>query len=181
MRTPRRPISSRTRYAILSRDNFTCQACGSRAPHVTLQIDHIVAVANGGSDDEENLQTLCTTCNFGKSDSSPSNVVPIRPGQLVSSGPVLRWPDLPDVPCRGDSLKPPVLWLGVEWAVTGYGIQARNGQYAIEKDRLWQDEPHWGWVKHMKEKGWVDMDDFCEALEWAREHFKNLKPKGLRA
>lgn len=54
------------RYKILERDNYTCQLCGKAAPEVKLEIDHIVPVANGGTNDESNLRATCYSCNRGK-------------------------------------------------------------------------------------------------------------------
>lgn len=62
-----RSISKSTRFEILQRDNHTCQYCGRKAPDVELQIDHLVPVARGGTDDFENLVTSCADCNSGKS------------------------------------------------------------------------------------------------------------------
>jgi len=45
---------------VLERDERTCLACGSRK---VLQVDHIVAVYRGGSNEPANLQTLCKRCN----------------------------------------------------------------------------------------------------------------------
>ena len=68
-RTPRDP-SLRLRYKVLLRDNFSCRQCG-RSPAmllgVVLHIDHIVPWSGGGETVFENLQTLCDTCNQGKS------------------------------------------------------------------------------------------------------------------
>ena len=42
--------------------------CGaSAADGATLHIDHIVPVSLGGRTVQENLQTLCQSCNLGKS------------------------------------------------------------------------------------------------------------------
>ena len=55
------------RFKILERDNFTCQLCGAgRTQGALLQVDHIVARVDGGEDEDENLRTLCLTCNLGK-------------------------------------------------------------------------------------------------------------------
>lgn len=41
--------------------------CSAHPPAVKLEIDHIVAVANGGSNEIDNLVTACEACNRGKS------------------------------------------------------------------------------------------------------------------
>lgn len=48
------------------RDNFTCQYCGQKAPDVILHVDHKVPKVNGGTNQEENLVTCCSSCNVGK-------------------------------------------------------------------------------------------------------------------
>lgn len=59
----------RTRYIIMRRDGFRCQLCGRSATDgVKLEIDHKHPQSQGGSDDEENLWTLCDDCNQGKCD-----------------------------------------------------------------------------------------------------------------
>lgn len=63
----RKSISNKLRFQILDRDRYTCQYCGATAPDAKLQIDHIVAVKNGGTNDEDNLVTACFECNSGKS------------------------------------------------------------------------------------------------------------------
>lgn len=55
------------RFEIFKRDNFTCRYCGRKSPEVVLEVDHIVAVANGGQTDPINLATSCWECNRGKS------------------------------------------------------------------------------------------------------------------
>ncbi len=46
--------------------NYMCAECGSRPPEVSLEIDHIVPLAQGGIDGVTNLQVLCSRCNQGK-------------------------------------------------------------------------------------------------------------------
>lgn len=62
-------ISLSLRYKVFERDKSRCRICGcSVEDGVTLEVDHIVPVSKGGSNDIENLQTLCFECNRGKSD-----------------------------------------------------------------------------------------------------------------
>jgi hypothetical protein len=68
-RTPRDP-SLRLRFKVLLRDRFSCRQCGA-SPATTigveLHLDHIVPWSKGGETTLENLQTLCSKCNLGKS------------------------------------------------------------------------------------------------------------------
>lgn len=70
-RRTRSPISPRIRARVMERDGFRCRRCGAGPNDDRLVLDHIMPVALGGSDDESNLQTLCETCNLGKSDALP--------------------------------------------------------------------------------------------------------------
>ena len=63
----RKAISKSKRFEILQRDRFRCQYCGASANETTLEVDHIVPVSKGGSDDDSNLITACWECNSGKS------------------------------------------------------------------------------------------------------------------
>lgn len=66
----RKILTPSLRYDILKRDNFKCVICG-RTPKkdgVTLHVDHIIPVSKGGKTVPENLRTLCSICNLGKSD-----------------------------------------------------------------------------------------------------------------
>ena len=62
----RKAIGKRLRFEVLKRDSFTCQYCGSQAPDVILEIDHVNPVASGGDNDILNLITSCKDCNSGK-------------------------------------------------------------------------------------------------------------------
>lgn len=64
-----RAKSLKKRFAILSRDKFTCQYCGRKPPEVVLEIDHIHPKSQGGKDGIGNLVTACRECNSGKRDS----------------------------------------------------------------------------------------------------------------
>ena len=58
------------RFKILKRDGYRCQLCGRSTIRdaVKLYVDHRIARANGGGDEDENLWTLCQDCNLGKGD-----------------------------------------------------------------------------------------------------------------
>jgi hypothetical protein len=68
-------LSVRKRFEVFKRDDFTCRYCGRKSPDVVLEVDHIVARAEGGDDDEMNLVTSCWECNSGKSDKPLNEVV----------------------------------------------------------------------------------------------------------
>jgi len=61
-------VSCRLRFEIFKRDNFTCRYCGRRSPEVILEVDHIIPLAKGGTDDPMNRTTSCWHCNRGKAD-----------------------------------------------------------------------------------------------------------------
>jgi hypothetical protein len=68
-RTPRN-INLRLRFQILQLDAFKCRACGAspaKTPETELHVDHIIPWSKGGETELENLQTLCSNCNLGKS------------------------------------------------------------------------------------------------------------------
>lgn len=60
------PITPRKRFELLKRDGFACQYCGARAPNVHLQLDHIIPLASGGGNGDDNLIAACVDCNQGK-------------------------------------------------------------------------------------------------------------------
>ena len=65
----RKTISPKIVLKVLKRDKHKCQICGKSPatyPELELEIDHITPVSKGGSNDMENLQTLCILCNRGK-------------------------------------------------------------------------------------------------------------------
>lgn len=50
---------------IKARDGYTCQGCGLVTPPRFLQVDHIKALAHGGTEDDSNLQSLCIVGDDG--------------------------------------------------------------------------------------------------------------------
>jgi 5-methylcytosine-specific restriction enzyme A len=65
-RKPRINLPQSVRKYVLERDNYQCQSCGIKNTEAELNIDHITALAKGGSDDLSNLQVLCRQCNQKK-------------------------------------------------------------------------------------------------------------------
>lgn len=59
----RKRISAKTRLKIYKRDGYQCVVCGVSKD---LTLDHVLALANGGTNDEDNLQTMCHSCNSKK-------------------------------------------------------------------------------------------------------------------
>lgn len=57
------------RYDVMKRDDFKCVICGASADDgVKLHVDHIKPISKGGKTEFDNLRTLCSECNLGKSD-----------------------------------------------------------------------------------------------------------------
>jgi 5-methylcytosine-specific restriction endonuclease McrA len=64
-----RNVPQSIRFKVLKRDEYKCQLCGITAKGgALLEVDHIQALANGGTNEMSNLWTLCDSCNRGKSD-----------------------------------------------------------------------------------------------------------------
>lgn len=70
-----RDISDKVRRQILERNGYTCQVCGAGAGEASgcaptekcrLQIDHVVPISQGGTDDEHNLRAVCVHYNKDK-------------------------------------------------------------------------------------------------------------------
>lgn len=61
-----RYITPAVRVSVLHRDSYKCVFCGRTGRQVQLEIDHKVPFSKGGSNNLNNLQTLCIECNRGK-------------------------------------------------------------------------------------------------------------------
>ncbi len=66
----RKQLSPSVRWDVLQAAGFQCGYCGRQQADLGegefLQVDHIVPVANGGTNEPENLCVACSTCNEGK-------------------------------------------------------------------------------------------------------------------
>lgn len=62
----RKPISKEIRQLVYNKCNGHCAYCGCELEYKDMQVDHIVAVGNGGSNDIDNLLPSCRQCNYDK-------------------------------------------------------------------------------------------------------------------
>jgi len=58
-------IPEDVKLVVWARDGGACVRCGSKHD---LHFDHIIPVARGGGNSQENIQILCKSCNLQKSD-----------------------------------------------------------------------------------------------------------------
>ena len=66
-----------TRKAVLARDAYTCQYCGTEAKGLT--VDHVIPRSRGGSSAWENIVAACAPCNRRKGNRLPREAqMPLR-------------------------------------------------------------------------------------------------------
>jgi 5-methylcytosine-specific restriction endonuclease McrA len=76
-----------TRKAVLARDSWTCQYCGTNKPGLT--VDHVIPRSRGGQSVWENIVAACASCNRRKGNRLPKEAsmhprhLPRPPGPLV--------------------------------------------------------------------------------------------------
>jgi hypothetical protein len=72
-----------------------------------------------------------------------------------------------------------IFWVGRQWAVTGFGLQAVDqrlkGAFDIAIDRLWDDDL----PQRMRALAWLKAEDFDTALTVARSRFPEPPRKSL--
>ncbi|HEU4599756.1 MAG TPA: HNH endonuclease [Solirubrobacterales bacterium] len=89
-----------TRKAVLARDAWTCQYCGSERPGLT--VDHVIPRSRGGESVWENIVASCAPCNRRKGNRLPREIqmhprtTPRPPG--------------PNVFIRVAAPRPPAIW-----------------------------------------------------------------------
>ncbi len=67
-----------TRAFVLDRDSYICQYCKGKSKDRRLEVHHIIFRSNGGSDEAENLITLCKTCH----DKVHANKIKLKGGKV---------------------------------------------------------------------------------------------------
>ncbi len=64
-----------------------------------------------------------------------------------------------------------IYWVGRQWAVTGFGVQAIDqrlkGAFDVETAKVWEDDL----PQRMRALAWLNAEDFDKALELARARF----------
>ncbi len=88
-------VSSETRLSVFERDGNRCLKCGAEEG---LSLDHIQPLAKGGDNSTENLQTLCTSCNSAKGDTTKDY------RRAVDDSSLSRVQGNDGAPCPSDSL-----------------------------------------------------------------------------
>ena len=61
-----------TRRAVLARDDWTCQYCGSTKSGLT--VDHVIPRSRGGTSTWENIVAACASCNRKKGNRMPREI-----------------------------------------------------------------------------------------------------------
>ncbi len=78
----RKALSKGMRFDVFRRDGYKCRYCGRDSTAVILEVDHIIPVAEGGTNDEANLITSCFDCNRGKGVKSLFSAAPTEMDRL---------------------------------------------------------------------------------------------------
>ena len=125
-------VPAKVREEVFARDGNACLKCGALE---SLSLDHIKPLGSGGDNSTNNLQTLCTSCNSSKGNTTKdyrkSNVAPTLSQRQAKQG----------APCPSDSLipdslipDPPIL----NSVAIATGGDAAKPAADLTKDELWK-------------------------------------------
>lgn len=71
----RRNFSINKRVQIYNKNQGRCAICGRFIPFDEFTVDHIIPLAKGGTNSDNNLQCACKTCNMLKQDILPEDLM----------------------------------------------------------------------------------------------------------
>ena len=153
----------RLRQAVLQRDNYICHYCGKH--RMNMEVDHVVAVKNGGKDEMSNLVSACRSCNKTKS-SKPyaSQTKAVRqPPHLTIPDRTKPNPTEPDQPNQPASL--------VSNAETIRLCELLRGLILTRK-RDFKEPPFASWVRDMEILIRIDQrkaDEIEAVIRWCQQ------------
>lgn len=157
----RNGVTQEQKFTILHRDNFTCRYCGAKPGGENLEVDHLVPVALGGSDNEINLVASCKTCNRRRSDQA------LFPKDMILGTDNEGWHIIKQWGVW--TIKACARGVVVAGAVHGSNNPLfSNYEYWFEVRRSHERD----WEYHIGQKDWPSphkYEDFLSCLEFARE------------
>lgn len=77
-----RTIAKSKRNSVIARDGSNCYLCGTKCAPMShpssvdpsgLTLDHVIPLAHGGSNRNENLRVCCFSCNRAKGNAVPES------------------------------------------------------------------------------------------------------------
>ena len=60
-------ITDKVKRCVMEKQDGTCARCLEKVPDDKIEYDHIMALADGGGNEPENIQRLCRVCHAEKS------------------------------------------------------------------------------------------------------------------
>lgn len=133
-KTEERQLNTVRRNLVLRRDRYRCVFCGEGG---RLEVDHIIPWSAGGSDEMDNLRTLCHQCNQDRSNFK----VPADDARRLPNG-------FECVYCTRDLLG--------ESTTPIYCVNCNKKAPGIPSDPTWHPD-----VKPPRDYG-LDLEDVCE-------------------
>lgn len=111
------------RAKVLARDQYSCRSCGTKLDPRLAHLAHVRPRSEGGTDDIDNLQTLCPVCNY-KAD----RIIDFIPSAQLARAWIAAFLRAP----AATIIVSVVVGIAVTLLATIYGVEKRNQQ---EKQR----------------------------------------------
>lgn len=168
-------LNPEVRALVYARDGNACVHCGSTE---NLSIDHIKSLAQGGTHDLENLQTLCKSCNSSKGAQQPrpsarrarsqrgtsAEAAPTEPGVVTPRHVTARHGTTQQEETSGKPDAPPRLDVEqVCQAVVAAEVHKGNKKPTVTK--AWRTE-----ARLMLDRDGRALADVLDIIEWTKDH-----------